>query len=154
MPNPGQLFPNFELPNQDGNPVRDAEAVRTAVRDRIDARVDAPRRGAQTPRPEGEMTPLRARLEVSKPVLSGAEGERAVPPRFALDYISDSDEQTLEALDIIDRPALVLLAARLGPTRLIDNTIVVPKGISVADDLRGLMDADAARLPWPLTTHH
>ena len=71
-----------------------------------------------------------------------------------LDYVSVSDEKTLEELDTIDRPALILLAARVGPTRLIDNTIVVPKGISVPDDLRPLMDADAARLPWPLTTHH
>ena len=46
---------------------------------------------------------------------------------LALEYVSVSDEQTLEELDTIDCPALILLAARAGATRLIDNTIVVPK---------------------------
>jgi pantoate--beta-alanine ligase len=66
--------------------------------------------------------------------------------RLALDYVSVSDEQTLEELDTIDRPALVLLAARVGATRLIDNTIVVPMGLRVPDRLLPLFDSDAATL--------
>ena len=46
-------------------------------------------------------------------------------PRIDIDYISVADERTLEELDTIDRPALILVAARIGATRLIDNTIVV-----------------------------
>jgi pantoate--beta-alanine ligase len=40
----------------------------------------------------------------------------------AIDYISVADAETLEELTRIDRTALVSLAVRFGPTRLIDNT--------------------------------
>jgi pantothenate synthetase len=72
---------------------------------------------------------------------------RVSDPRLALDYVSVSDEQTLEELGSIDRPALVLLAARVGATRLIDNTMVVPKGVPVSEELRPLVELDAASLP-------
>ena len=67
--------------------------------------------------------------------------------RPALDYVSVADEQTLEELDTIDRPALLLLAARVGATRLIDNTIVVPKAVPAPDELVPLIESDAAALP-------
>jgi pantoate--beta-alanine ligase len=63
---------------------------------------------------------------------------------LALDYVSVSDEQTLEELDVIDRPALILIAARVGGTRLIDNTIVVPRSIPIPEDLRPLVQSDYA----------
>lgn len=47
-------------------------------------------------------------------------------PEAAIDYISVADSATLEELSIIDRPALISLAVRIGATRLIDNTVVVP----------------------------
>jgi pantoate--beta-alanine ligase len=68
----------------------------------------------------------------------GAQG--LAPLRIELDYVSVADEQTLEELDTIDRPALILLAARIGATRLIDNTIVVPKGLPVPLDLQALIE--------------
>jgi pantoate--beta-alanine ligase len=68
-------------------------------------------------------------------------------PRLTLDYVSVSDEQTLEELETIDRPALILLAARVGATRLIDNTIVVPKGVPTPDEIVPLIESDAAALP-------
>ncbi|MCH7485241.1 MAG: pantoate--beta-alanine ligase [Chloroflexi bacterium] len=43
-----------------------------------------------------------------------------------VDYVSVADENTLEELETIDRPALLLLAVRVGATRLIDNTLLVP----------------------------
>jgi pantoate--beta-alanine ligase len=43
-----------------------------------------------------------------------------------LDYVSVADEKTLAELETIDRPALLLLAARVGATRLIDNTLLAP----------------------------
>jgi pantoate--beta-alanine ligase len=61
-------------------------------------------------------------------------------PGIDIDYVSIADEQTLEELDTIDRPALILLAARIGATRLIDNTIVVPKDMPFSADLRSLME--------------
>jgi pantoate--beta-alanine ligase len=43
-----------------------------------------------------------------------------------VDYVSVADEETLAELETIDRPALLLLAARVGATRLIDNTLLLP----------------------------
>jgi len=46
-------------------------------------------------------------------------------PRARLDYVSVSDAETLERLDKLDeRPILIALAAYIGKTRLIDNTIL------------------------------
>ena len=80
------------------------------------------------------------------------DGTEQPRPFLALDYVSISDEQTLEELATIDRPALVLLAARVGATRLIDNTIVIPDGVPAPEDVRELSNADAASLP--LTSDH
>jgi len=48
----------------------------------------------------------------------------AAEPLASIDYVSVADGETLDELDRIDRPALVSLAVRFGPTRLIDNTTV------------------------------
>jgi pantoate--beta-alanine ligase len=45
-------------------------------------------------------------------------------PFASIDYISIADPETLEEIDVIDRPALVSLAVRIGGTRLIDNTML------------------------------
>jgi len=46
-------------------------------------------------------------------------------PRARLDYVSVADADTLERLDKLDeRPILIALAAYIGKTRLIDNTIL------------------------------
>jgi pantoate--beta-alanine ligase len=42
-------------------------------------------------------------------------------PLARVDYVSIADAQTLQELSLIDRPALTLLAVRIGRTRLIDN---------------------------------
>jgi Panthothenate synthetase len=59
-------------------------------------------------------------------------------PAAALEYVSLSDETTLEELATIDRPALLLLAARVGSTRLIDNAVLIPPGLTIPDHLRDL----------------
>lgn len=61
-------------------------------------------------------------------------------PAVALEYVSFSDETTLEELAAIDRPVLLLLAARVGATRLIDNTVLIPPGAPVPDYLRDLLN--------------
>ncbi len=90
--------------------VADASAIRQAIRDLLVPGVRLqPHTHVDAPRRGVSRTPLH------------------------LEYVSVSDEQTLEELDTIDRPALILLAARVGATRLIDNIIVVPKGARIPD---------------------
>jgi pantoate--beta-alanine ligase len=49
----------------------------------------------------------------------------ASEPRARLDYVSISDAETLEKLDRLDdRPILIAVAAYVGHTRLIDNTML------------------------------
>jgi len=67
-------------------------------------------------------------------------------PGVNLEYVSIADEETLEELDAIDRPALVLLAARVGFTRLIDNTLLVPQGVAVPERLRQIKEELKAAL--------
>ena len=45
-------------------------------------------------------------------------------PDASIDYVSIADAETLEELVIIDRPALVSLAVRIGKVRLIDNVVI------------------------------
>ncbi len=42
-------------------------------------------------------------------------------PLAEIDYVSVADAETLDEVDLIDRPALASLAVRIGKTRLIDN---------------------------------
>jgi pantoate--beta-alanine ligase len=58
-------------------------------------------------------------------------------PQARIDYVSVADYETLEELEVVDRPALVLLAVRVGSTRLIDNEVVVPPGVEAPEALRG-----------------
>lgn len=43
----------------------------------------------------------------------------------AIDYLTICDPDTLEDMDVLDRPALMALAVRVGTCRLIDNMILV-----------------------------
>ena len=45
-------------------------------------------------------------------------------PLAAADYVSVADAETLEELDVVDRPALVSVAVHVGETRLIDNILI------------------------------
>jgi pantoate--beta-alanine ligase len=46
-------------------------------------------------------------------------------PRARLDYLTVADAETMEKLDRLDeRPVLIAVAAYIGKTRLIDNTIL------------------------------
>ena len=50
----------------------------------------------------------------------------ATEPRVELDYAEIADAETLEPLMTLARPAYLLLAARVGGTRLIDNAFIAP----------------------------
>jgi pantoate--beta-alanine ligase len=43
-----------------------------------------------------------------------------------IDYIAIADPDTLAPVEAVDRPAIALLAVRIGPTRLIDNCMLIP----------------------------
>ena len=45
-------------------------------------------------------------------------------PLAQIDYVSIADAETLEELDLLDRPAVASLAVRIGKTRLIDNILL------------------------------
>ena len=45
-----------------------------------------------------------------------------------VEYVSVADAETLEELDVIDRPALVSVAVHIGATRLIDNILINSDG--------------------------
>lgn len=59
---------------------------------------------------------------VRRHVEAALEGE----PGLAPDYVSVVDEESFEEIDTIDRPALLLIAASVGATRLIDNVELFP----------------------------
>ncbi len=45
-------------------------------------------------------------------------------PLAALDYVSIADSTTLKELSLLDRPALISIAVKIGNTRLIDNIVI------------------------------
>ena len=49
-------------------------------------------------------------------------------PLATADYVSVADTHTLEELDVVDRPALISVAVRIGETRLIDNILIHSDG--------------------------
>jgi pantoate--beta-alanine ligase len=59
-------------------------------------------------------------------------------PRIALEYVSITDEATLEEIETLDRPALLLVLGRLGKTRLLDNAVLIAPGVEASDELRAL----------------
>jgi len=60
-------------------------------------------------------------------------------PRVALEYAALVDEQRLDDIESLDRPALLLLVGRLGPTRLLDNAVLIPPGVEASEEVRSLV---------------
>lgn len=72
----------------------------------------------------------KAALEAGEPVATVLE--RAVKGLLAsgfsaVDYFALADAATLDVLDVLDRPARLLAAARIGKARLIDNIAIAPQ---------------------------
>jgi pantoate--beta-alanine ligase len=81
--------------------------------------LDAARRAIQS----GERDPVR----ILAALRSVMDAERGV----ALDYAEIVDAETFEPAIALRRPCYILIAARAGGTRLIDNAIVEPEGDSI-----------------------
>jgi pantoate--beta-alanine ligase len=77
------------------------------------------------------MTEMARRLEADATSVAAAvaDGKRALAQAgfTRLDYLEVCDATTLAPLETLDRPARILAAAWLGPTRLIDNIAAGPK---------------------------
>jgi len=54
-------------------------------------------------------------------------------PRFDLDYLAIVDADTFQAQSTLGRRSLLIAAARLGPTRLIDNVTLSPSAYPATD---------------------
>jgi pantoate--beta-alanine ligase len=77
-------------------------------------------------------------LEAARAAVAGGERDsatvlasaRAAMEPFAVEpeYLALVDPETLEPLPRVDREALVAVAARVGPARLIDNVLISPNG--------------------------
>lgn len=64
-------------------------------------------------------------------IIGAMEGVIKRNPLARIDYISIVDQELLQPLEVVDRPALIALAVYVGGTRLIDNILVEPgEGIS------------------------
>ena len=69
---------------------------------------------------------LRSGVTDPQQIIAGAAERITALPDTAIDYITVCDPQTLEDLQIIERPALMALAVEIGGTRLIDNMLLNP----------------------------
>ncbi len=65
-------------------------------------------------------------IRESERILSEAQQIIGAHAENDVDYLSICDLQTLEKVDIIDRPVLMALAVRVGSVRLIDNSVIEP----------------------------
>jgi pantoate--beta-alanine ligase len=59
-------------------------------------------------------------------LISTGKGVIAQEPQVVLDYFEIVDPDTLDAVERVERKALVAVAARVGSTRLIDNVVLEP----------------------------
>lgn len=57
-------------------------------------------------------------------LLEGLRGRLTRDPLLQIDYAEIRDAESLEALDVVEAPAVVALAVRVGKTRLIDNVVI------------------------------
>ncbi len=71
-------------------------------------------------------TAVRSGVTDPATVRAAVAAEVAVDPVVALDYVEIVDPATLDAVSAIDGPVRLLIAGRLGRTRLIDNVTACP----------------------------
>lgn len=65
-------------------------------------------------------------IKDAKQLIRGASELIGAHPYTKIDYVAVCDPETLDDVDLVDRPALMALAVWAGKTRLIDNIILTP----------------------------
>jgi pantoate ligase / CMP/dCMP kinase len=60
----------------------------------------------------------------SQPFLAAVTTELGTIPEFQLEYLELVDLETLQPMEIVDKPALMAIAGRIENTRLIDNIVI------------------------------
>jgi pantoate--beta-alanine ligase len=85
--------------------------------------------------------------ERSMRALIGAAEDTLARSGIGPEYLAMVDPATFEPLDELDRPALLVLAARVGGVRLIDSVLLEPAGASAP--ARSPIAADAGRASPP-----
>ncbi len=66
-------------------------------------------------------------------ILQRASDRIRAYPEATIDYVAICDPETLQPLEKITRPALMALAVKIDKTRLIDNIMLCPEGMSGSD---------------------
>jgi pantoate--beta-alanine ligase len=94
--------------------------------------------------------------ERSTAALLGAAAGAMVPLGVEPEYLAIVDPDTFDPLDRLeDRPALLVLAARIGEIRLIDNALLAPVAVSAirAMSAAGTAERTSSSPPAPSTSH-
>ena len=68
---------------------------------------------------------VRAGERVASTVVAKAVGRLESEPDLKIDYVKICDAETLEEVDAIDQRSVMLLAVKVGKTRLIDNVLLM-----------------------------
>ncbi len=89
--------------------------------------------------------------ERSAVALLGAASEAMEPFDVEPEYLTIVDPDTFQALDSIEEPALLVLAARVGAIRLIDNILLRPSAVH-ALSAAGASEPTSSHLPTGATT--
>lgn len=113
---PGEIVPSVTVRDDDGLALSSRNA-RLAPQDR--------RRAQAIPRAI-EAVARAAKTEVNVRTLELVGRSVLEQPGIGVDYLALVDPETLQPLDEVDRPARLLVAAKIGGVRLIDNAPITP----------------------------
>jgi pantoate--beta-alanine ligase len=83
--------------------------------------------GTGAPAQPGDTAPAQPAAPVTPAtVITSVTAALAAEPRFAVEYVAVVDRDTFEQQQTLDARSLIVVAARLGTTRLIDNLPALP----------------------------
>jgi pantoate--beta-alanine ligase len=111
--------------------VREADGLAMSSRNAL-LSADERERALALPAALGAAAELAGAGERSTAALLGAACEAMAPFAVEPEYVEIVDPDTFQALDSMQAPALLVLAARVGEVRLIDNVMLMPASVYAA----------------------